>query len=319
MPQYADVQESSTGYTGAPDRSTLAAFVALVVLGGASVVFVRYMNAELAPVWGAGFRLGLTALLLAAVAAVTRPEWPRGRALAGAIVYGVLNFGLCYAFVYVGLVQVSAGTTIVVLSVVPLMTLLLAVLQRVEPFKWRGLAGSLVAGAGVAILFADQVSPGVSLLSLMLVLASGLCVAETGVAVKWFPRVDPIAQNVIGLAVGVAVLLPISLLLGETWALPTRAETWFAVAFLVLLGTGVYFVLNIYVLHRWTASATSYTFLLFPIVTLIVGGVLLGETVTPVFLIGGALVLLGVYAGALRGGDEPKAIGQPAPSGDRAS
>ena len=54
----------------------------------------------------------------------------------------------------------------------------------------------------------------------------------------------------------------------------------------------------LFVLHRWSASATSYTFLILPLVTIVLGAVLLGERVTPAFLLGGAVVLVGVYVGA---------------------
>jgi drug/metabolite transporter (DMT)-like permease len=59
------------------------------------------------------------------------------------------------------------------------------------------------------------------------------------------------------------------------------------------------FVLVLYVLARWTASATSYAFLLFPLVAIVAGGVLLHEPVQPSFLAGGAIVLAGVYIGAV--------------------
>jgi drug/metabolite transporter (DMT)-like permease len=61
----------------------------------------------------------------------------------------------------------------------------------------------------------------------------------------------------------------------------------------------VVFLLALYILARWTASATSYAFLLFPLVAIVLGVVLFDEPFQPVFLLGGAVVLLGVYIGAI--------------------
>jgi drug/metabolite transporter (DMT)-like permease len=86
---------------------------------------------------------------------------------------------------------------------------------------------------------------------------------------------------------------------GEPWVIPTRAETWLSIAYLVVFGSIVGFSLTLFVLARWTASAVSYGFLMSPLVTVVLGSLLLGETVQPAFVLGGALVLAGVYVAVL--------------------
>jgi drug/metabolite transporter (DMT)-like permease len=58
------------------------------------------------------------------------------------------------------------------------------------------------------------------------------------------------------------------------------------------------FFFFVYVLSHWTASATSYIILLFPIVATIMGALLAGEMVTPLFIVGGLIVIAGVWVGA---------------------
>ncbi len=236
--------------------------------------------------------------MLVVIWAFARPEWPRGRALAGVIVFGALNFGLSYALIYVALVHVSAGTAQLMLAFVPLLTLGLAIIHGVERFRRNALLGALIAVAGMAVIFAEQVSLDVPLLSLTALFAGAVVVAEASVAVKWFPNVHPVTQNTIGMAVGVAVLAALSIFVGETWQLPQQASTWIALLYLSVVGSAVVFLLIIYVLHRWTATATSYTFLVLPLVTILLGTILLGEQATPAFVVGGAIVLVGVYVGA---------------------
>jgi drug/metabolite transporter (DMT)-like permease len=68
----------------------------------------------------------------------------------------------------------------------------------------------------------------------------------------------------------------------------------------VPLGTVAVFVLNIVVLGRWPASRFSYLFVLAPVVTVVISAWLDDEPVGTVLVIGGLLVLGGVYIGALR-------------------
>jgi drug/metabolite transporter (DMT)-like permease len=53
-------------------------------------------------------------------------------------------------------------------------------------------------------------------------------------------------------------------------------------------------------LHRWPASRVAYQFVLAPIVAIALAAVLLNEPIQPVVLVGTALVIAGVWIGALR-------------------
>jgi drug/metabolite transporter (DMT)-like permease len=290
-----------------PGRLTLVAFIASCLIGGSNAVAVRYSNAELAPFWGATLRFFAATLILGAWVLALRIPLPRGRALVGAIVYGVLNFGLSYALVYFGLVDAPAGPAQLVLAIVPLLTLILAVVQGIERFSWRGLVGALVAAAGIAVVFSDQLGAAVPLVSLVALLAAAVCIAEVGVAVKWFPHVQPAMLNAVGMAIGTAILFLLALLFREPLVVPAMTVTWAVLAYLAV-GSVVLFMLVLYVLNRWTASASSYAFLVLPLVTIALAAVLRGEPIRAGFLIGGALVVAGVYVGAF-GSRTESAIG----------
>ena len=112
------------------DRAVLAAFVGVSVLGGGNAVGIRFSNRELDPLWGATVRFALAGLLLLAVVAVLRLSLPRGRALAGAAVFGALNFGLGFGLAYYALLRLHAGFGQIVLALVPLLTTLLVLRRR---------------------------------------------------------------------------------------------------------------------------------------------------------------------------------------------
>ena len=294
-----DTGERATG----PDRTTLAAFVAFVTLAGGNVIAVRSVSCEeceLDPFWAAASRFLLASLILAAIALALRTGLPRGRALQGAVLYGILGFGAAFAFAYWGLQRVSAGLGAVFLATVPLLTFAFALLHRQERFRWDGLIGGVLAVAGMAVIFREGLGAGVPIGSLLSLFGAAACFAETGIVVKAFPRVHPISMNAIGLGVGGLMLLVLALLYGDSLAVPELAKTWVAQAYLVILGSVVAFSLYVYVLRRWTASAVSYEGVLIPIVAILLAAWLQDEEITWAFAAGSVLVLIGVYVGALR-------------------
>jgi len=155
--------------TGTGERVALASFVTQAVLAGGNAVGIRFSNRELTPLWGAGLRFSLAAALLVPVMVVLRLALPRGQALTGAVLYGVFNFGASFALIYYGLVRVHAGLGQTLLALVPLATLLLAVLWRQERLRAAAVLGTLLALAGVALMSRAPLRESVPLLSLLAV------------------------------------------------------------------------------------------------------------------------------------------------------
>jgi len=282
-----------------PDPRTLAIFAAVVLIGGLNPVAVRFSDRELAPFWGAGLRLALAAAILLAVVLAGRIGLPRGRALLGVVLYGFVGFGLFFGFLYWGLVQAPAASASVALSLVPLMTLILAPLHGLEQFRWQALVGAVVSVAGVAFVFLDQLDAHVAPVALAALFLGALSLAESTIIVKRFPRSHPAATNAIGLLSGAVVVLALSAVVGESWTIPQRADTRAALAYLVLFGSVLLFMGFLYVLNRWTASAASYQVLFMPLITLPAASFLRNEPINVAFVVGVALVLAGVYVGAL--------------------
>jgi drug/metabolite transporter (DMT)-like permease len=283
----------------APDRLALAAFAAAVVIGGSNFVAIRFSNRELDPLWGAGLRFGLAAVAFGLLFAALRLPLPRGRDLALVALYGLLSVGAAYGCLYWALRDVPAGVAAVVLAVGPLLTLLLAVAHGMERLNGRALAGAVVALAGSAVIFAEPRGDGFGLGSLVLLGLAALSASEAVVVSKLAGRQHPVAINFVGISVGAAVLLVVAWASGDRLALPHEGETQLALAYLVA-ATVVLFLLVLFVVQRWTASATSYLFVLMPVVALVMGALLLDEAITATTVAGGAIVCGGVYVGAAR-------------------
>jgi drug/metabolite transporter (DMT)-like permease len=126
---------------------------------------------------------------------------------------------------------------------------LLAVLWRQERLGATAVMGTLLALAGVAVISTSPLQQDVPVLSVLAVVGGAICVAQALVLVRHFPPVHPVTMNAVGMSAGVAVLLAASLVAEEPIVLPHRPETWAAMAYLVVIGSVVVFLLYLVVLR----------------------------------------------------------------------
>ena len=287
--------------TGSHRRGiVIASFVGSSVLAGGNAIAIKFSNQELSPLWGATFRFLLAAGILFAVTAIMRLPLPRGRQLLGTFAFGALNFGGAFALAYYALVHMNAGSAGALLALTPLVTLLLAVAQRQERLRIGAVVGAVLALAGVGFISGATLQASVPAVALLAALGSVLCFAEAAVIARWFPAQHPLVVNAVGMAAGVVVLIVSLLLAGEHIALPQRFTTWLAIGYLVPFGSIAVFVLYLVVLRHWTASRAVYVDVVIPFVTVLVAVWLLDEQITGALVLGGLLIVAGVYVGAVR-------------------
>lgn len=282
-----------------PDRRVLLAFALFVLVGGGASVAIRITYAELAPFWASASRFGIAAVVFWGIAVYKRIPLPKGRALLGAVTFGTLTVGFAFVLIAYGLVATPASLYQVLMATLPLFTLFLSATQGIEGITPRGIFGSVLAIAGIAVVVGGTSGSNISLPHIVAILLAAVCIAEGGVLIKKFPPNPPIMTNAIGMTVGTVILGAASLISGEAWTAPTMTSTWVAFIYLVVFVTVLAFLLYMFVLTNWTASGTSYGFVLVPLVTMVVASTVAGEQITINFLIGAVLVIGGVIIGAL--------------------
>jgi drug/metabolite transporter (DMT)-like permease len=280
-------------------KLTLSAFIVSTILGGNNAIAVRFSNIEIPPFFGAAFRFSVAGFILIMIVIIKRLPFPKGRTLIGVLFFGVLQFGIGYALGYWSLLEVPAGLFQVILAIVPLLTFVFAILHRQESFQWRILFGGFLSMVGITIIFQDSLSANVPLLSLLAIVLAAACFAESFVLVKSLPNLHPITTNAIAMIMGSFILFAFSIFSREVTHIPNMKVTILAVIYLILFGSIIMFVLALYVISRWKASASSYQLVLMPIVTVLFSSWLTHESISFTFLIGGFIVLAGVYIGSI--------------------
>lgn len=205
----------------------------------------------------------------------------------------IMLYGLRYTPSGLGAVVSSAFTPITLLG--------FAVAYGQERFTRRHLYGIAVGVAGILVLFGPKALEGDLRLSVVLgaggILLGTVCYSYASVLSRPIMRTLPPAQMV-GLTnfIGGALLLPASLALEPgAWAamrLDWGVGPWAGFLFLVLAGSLGATVIYFFLVRDWGASRTgSYAFIS-PIVAVLLGMAVFGETVGPTDAAGMALMLL---------------------------
>jgi len=280
-----------------PDSKTYTAFFLAMIIGGANFIAVSLSNRELPPFFGATLRFALATLLFFLIARAWRIPLARGRDAVGAVSYGFLSVGVTNSLLYYALVGLSAGTVAVFVATVPLFTLAIAVLFRQERISLNRVAGGILAIIGIVIL--RGLGGDFVLSYFVAALFAAIAFAGSNVVAKAYPNVHPINMNVLGTAAGTLLLAISSLIVGEQWAFPHKSATLIAVGWLVIAGSVGLFQLWLFVIKRWTASATVYAITGMPVIAALLGFVILDQPITIGVIAGGIMVIAAVFVGAI--------------------
>ena len=282
-----------------PEHKTIIAFILAVLLGGSNSVAIRFSNHELPPFWGASLRFIAAGAIFWLIFFARKLSLPKKRDTVILLLNGFISVGASFAFLYWGLQKIHANLGTVVLALGPLFTFFLAFLHKIESFRWQILFGGLIAFAGMVLAVNAQLGNDVPITSLLAIAMGAALSAEGNIILKIYsPKSDPVTMNALSISSGAVFLGLASFVAGETWRLPSSTSTWLALTYLIIGGSVMMFYFFVYVLSHWTASATSYIILLFPIVATIGGALLAGEMVTPWFVVGSLIVIVGVWFGA---------------------
>ena len=271
-----------------------AAFVGMCLIWGTTFLAIRIGSERAPPLWAATIRLVLAALLNAIVALLTRAAWPRGSALRGIAAFGFLNLGVNFALLYWAELKVPSGISAVFYATVPLTTGVFAWLLGVQVLKRTQMAAAAVGFVGVAVIFAGENRWGVPTPALLAVFTAPTVASLAGVILKRVPPHSSFVVNAIGAAIGACVCLLGSFVLGEPRAVPHSAAAWAPILYLTIAGSMGAYVLYTWLVTQWKVTTVSVGALIIPVIAVVVGALVRGESPAPSTYLGAALVLLAV-------------------------
>jgi drug/metabolite transporter (DMT)-like permease len=271
-------------------------FILLGVIWGSSFLWIKIAIQEISPILLVSLRLLFGAIGLAIAALFLRPEWPRQRKIwFFLILFGFTNNAIPYVLISWGEKFIDSGVAAILNSTTPLFTMVVAHFflhdDRITPARLTGL---LIGFLGIIILVSRDIQPGLQfniLGQVAVLIASALYAVSSVLARRTTRGIQPVVQGLIPLPGADAFLWLTTLALYRPLTLPKLPITWAAILWLGLLGTALAFLLYFYLLNTVGPTRTTLVTYVFPLVGVVLGVVLLKETLNWQLILGGSLVV----------------------------
>ena len=282
----------------------------LALMWGSSYLFIKIGVETLPPLSLVSLRLlvGLAILVVAVV--VTRTPLPRDRRTLGHLaILGAVNIAIPFWLIGWAEQHISSGLAGILQSAAPFFTLVLAASFVHDEHITRGrVAGIAIGFLGILVLSARNLADvgtaaGAQRLlgELAVVLASLAYAAGNTYARRALREARPLVLATGQVGWALAMVVALAFLVDGRITFPAVPEAVFAVGWLGAVGTGFAYVVFFRLLTGWGPTRASLVAYLLPVVAVVLGVAVLGETVDATFLAGAVLIVGGIWVLNRRG------------------
>lgn len=280
-----------------------AAAAAAALSAGTAVVATRFVIGETDPISLVFYRYLISVVCFAPLVPAL---WPKDRLNVGEhakiAAFGILFF-ILFPWAFNASLQYNpAARGAVGLATIPIQTLLVATAFGRERMTTVKVMGVLLAFSGILVAFgAEAIAQGNAAYFYGdgLMLLGVFCAAVYSVLSRpILMQRGPLFVTALAMAFAVIALMPVVIVKSGGIALPSfTLKGWVAVVFLGTAAGALQFSLFMWAL-RWLPPTTTVLYLtLNPITAMVLGIVLLGETLTTELMAGMTLVLVGIAVG----------------------
>ncbi len=273
------------------------AFITVVLIWSTTPLAIKWSAL------GAGFsfavfaRMALGALLCALLLLVLRVRLPLHRqALSAYLVGGLSMFG-AMALTYWSAQYINSGMISVLFGLSPLVTSLgAAIWLKEEAITPSKMAGMVLGVLGLALVFQGGLSVGNGAAVGLIALVAAVVLQSAGLV--WLKRIGddspPLATTLGSLVVALPFFCVFWWIVDGRWPanLPLRALE--ATVYLGVVGSVFGFALYYYLIKHLDAGRVALIALITPVLAMLLGHGLDGETIQPSVWVGAASILLGL-------------------------
>jgi drug/metabolite transporter (DMT)-like permease len=276
-----------------------ASLLTAVLFLGTNPVAVKVAVTEFPPIPFVAVRFTVAGLLLLALVALLEPAdgRPGRRDLLSLAGVGLVGVGANNVAFTLGVSMTTASETALIYAAVPIWGILLGLALGLErPTSW-GILGVCLAFLGVGVVVYGGLTGSTSLLGNLLVVVATVCWGSYAVlSLPLLRRYSPLVVASYTMLFGGLGALPLALpsFLDAGWA-EASGRAWEALAYSTLLVAAFGF----WAWQRGVSQVGANRVLIYQyLITLVgvaAGVLLLGESLTVNKILGGAIILLGVY------------------------
>lgn len=283
-------------------RATRTEWLLFATLGfawGSSYLWIKIGVETLPPFTLIAARLAIAALLLGVVLRLTGLTLPRERRAYGhLLVMATVNIALPFFLITWGEQSIDSALASILNSTVPLFTIVLAALAlHDEAITVNRLVG-LVLGFGGVVLLTSRNLAGAgdsSLWGELAIVGSSISYAAGAVYARRNVRgLSPMIPAFFQVFFALLITGSLALLLERPWELSPSPDAGAAILWLGLLGSGLAYPIFFRLLRSWGPTRTSLVAYVLPVVGILLGVIVLRESVDARVLGGTAFIVGGV-------------------------
>lgn len=247
----------------------------------------------------AGIRQLIGGMLYVGFFLYKKTPWPKGKQWKAIFILSILNFVLSNGLSTWGVKYISSGLGAIIGAIFPLWIVLITVF-RGEKIARLSILGLVISFGGVCVIFydhlADFIKPDFRFGIFLSLIATVTWAFGTMYTRKKAASFNPYFS--LGLQMLISSFITLSIV-GATGtgvnisSIPVNS--WWAIAYLVIIGSVLTFVAFIYMIQRLPPELNSIYAYINPIVAVLLGAIIYGEPLTMAIAIGGAVTLCGLY------------------------
>lgn len=277
-----------------------AMLVVLSILWGGSFYYNAVAVTALPVMTIAFLRVSIAAAALYLILKGQRLAMRRDReAVVAFIGMGLLNNVVPFSLILWAQTQIPGGLAAILNGMTPLFTVLvLHVFSQDEKASGLKFIGVAIGFAGASVMIGlDLIGGEAKLLPQLAALAAALSYAFSGLWGRRFARlaIAPVAAATGQMTAASVMLLPLMLVAEQPWTIAMPgADVWLAVLALALLSTSLAYILFFKILAASGATNLLLVTFLIPISAILLGVLLLGESLAPRHFAGMALIGCGL-------------------------
>jgi drug/metabolite transporter (DMT)-like permease len=279
--------------------------IASSALGGTAAAVTRYLVGGVDPVTLALLRWGIGLACILPVALLMHVRWPKRGDWVAVGLLGAAFFGLFFIFFNLAISYTTAARASLALSTLPLQTMIVGALFRIERLTARKIAGVAIAMIGVVVALASDVSvaPPGAWRGELIMMGAVLCMAFYNIWSRPFiERSSALGYLTMGMSAGVVVLLVAGASTGSLTVLAAMdLPGWTAAIYLGIAGGALAFILWVLALERASPTLVANTMTVNPIAASLLAAQLLNEPITVNLGVGLIAVIAGILIATTSG------------------
>jgi drug/metabolite transporter (DMT)-like permease len=228
-----------------------------------------------------------------------KTPWPKGKQWKTIIILSILNFVLSNGLSTWGVKYISSGLGAIIGALVPLWIVIITFF-RGERLARLTVIGLIISFGGVCVIFYDHLSdfmiPDFRFGIILSLIATLTWAFGSLYTKKKAASFNPYFSLGLQMFISSILLFAYNGATGTSVSLNTiPAISWWSIAYLVVFGSVLTFIAFIYALQNLPAEISSIYSYINPIIAVILGAMIFGETLNVAIAIGGGVTLFGLY------------------------